>query len=151
MQTYIHIFIMFVNNIFIQKYSELQQATITLKGFFKCHKKYLLMAQRVRLNLFCYQIADWKILSLSQSHRSCLLDVAEAIGDRTETLLDTQQIDLRETTYLIFSMTWFGCSDLGLDDQANTDLYLALQQLTHPLVKRLKASDLEWMIKKNIT
>ena len=90
------------------------------------------------------------LLSLSQSHRSCLLDVAEAIGDRTENLLDTQQIDLRETTYLIFSMTWFGCSDLGLDDQANTDLYLALQQLTHPLVKRLKASDLEWMIKKNI-
>ena len=45
-------------------------------------------------------------------------------------------------------MTWFGCSDLGLNDQANTDLYLALQQLTYPLVKRLKASDLEWMIKK---
>ena len=47
-------------------------------------------------------------------------------------------------------MTWFGCSDLGLNDQANTDLYLALQQLTHPLVKRLKASDLEWMTEKNI-
>ena len=36
---------MLVSNIFTQKYSELQIATNTLKGFFKCHKKYLLMAQ----------------------------------------------------------------------------------------------------------
>ncbi|MBM80102.1 MAG: hypothetical protein CMJ78_05850 [Planctomycetaceae bacterium] len=87
-------------------------------------------------------------LTLSKKQPSCLLVLSESIANRIEQLLNDGKIDLIKTSYLLFTMTWFGCSDMKCIDK-NVDLYHALQNLAKPLIKKLKPQNLLQLLEQN--
>ena len=88
-------------------------------------------------------------LTLASAHPYCLEQISKSIAKNLEKLLESGQAGLTEVCYIVFSMTWFGGSDLMLEDEDNSNLYDALQTISYPLVKRLQPEHLEELLERN--
>ncbi len=140
----------FKHDLFHQSIDHHQRFSLDLdkKDQLPTHLCQLIDQQVVNLSTLSEAVATY--LSLAQYDSSLLPIVADSIAGKIDQLLETGKVELMETAYLIFSMTWFGCSDLGLEGSDNLNLYSSLQQLANPLVNRFNAEHLKLLLRKNV-